>query len=193
MKSWIFVYNQSEIPAACGKLLGDLRESNPGISINFWLRTDLLKFALELGPQDLAILLPNLQKDTEIDEMLMNALSDLVNAHSVPNHSEVSVPTRTNQVTLTQALERIGDDDRAIRVRLLAYSKWLDPLGKERANALLVDKGFAEASIETNLDRLHQEGLLNVTGNHVLPLDDRICSEAADEMADEFFELLEKA
>ncbi len=193
MESWVFVYNQSEMPAACGKLLGDLREANPGISINVWHRIDLHKLALELGPEDLAFLLPNWQKSVEMDETLINAMSELVSANSVPKPPEVSNPAGTNQVTLVQALERLGDDDRAIRVRLLAYSKWLDPLGRERANALLIEKGFVVASIELNLDRLHQEGLLKVTANHVLPLDTLLCSEAADEMADDFFALLEEA
>jgi len=193
MESWVFVYNQSEMPAGCGKLIGNLREDNPGIRINVWHRIDLHKFALELSSEDLAILLPNWQKDVEMSEALLMAMTELVSANSVPTPPATIISADTNQVTLAQALERLGDDDRAIRVRLLAYSKWLDPLGKERANALLVDKGFAVASIEMNLDRLHQEGLLNVTANHVLPLDDRICSEAADEMAVEFFELLEEA
>lgn len=190
MESWVFVYNQSEMPAACGKLLGDLREANPGIRINVWHRIDLHKFALDLGPKDLAILLPNWQQNVEMGEALMNAMSELVSANSVPSPPEASKTAGTNQVTLVQALERLGDDDRAIRIRLLAYSKWLDPLGKEHANALLFEKGFAVASIEANLDRLHREGLLKVTTNHVLPLDNRLCSEAADEMANEFFDLL---
>lgn len=193
MKSWVFVYNQSELPAGCGKLIGELREANPAVSINVWLRIDLHKFALKLGPEDLEILLPTWQKDVEVGQTLINAMSELVRANSVPSPPQENASADTNQMTLVQALERLGDDDRAIRVRLLAYSKWLDPLGKERANALLVEKGFALASIGANLDRLHQEGLLNVTANHVLPLDNRICSEAADEMADEFFALLEEA
>lgn len=193
MESWVFVYNQSEMPAACGKLLGDLRDDNPDIAINVWHRIDLHKFALELSPEDLAILLPNWQKDVDMDETLFNAMSVFVSANSVANPPEVGIPVETNQVTLAQELERLGDEDREIRVRLLAYSKWLDPLGKKRVNALLVERGFIVASIESNLHRLHQEGLLKVTANHVLPLDDRICSEAADEMADEFFELLEEA
>lgn len=193
MESWVFVYNQSELPAGCGKLIGELREANPAISINVWLRIDLHKFALKLSPEDLEILLPTWQKDVEMGETLINAMSELVRANSVPSPPQENASADTNQVTLVQALERLGDDDRAIRVRLLAYSKWLDPLGKERANALLREKGYTVASIEANLDRLHQEGLLNVTANHVLPLDNRICSEAADEMADEFFALLEEA
>lgn len=192
MESWVFVYNQSEMPAACSKLLGDLRDANPNIRINVWHRIDLLKFTLELGPEDLAILLPNGQKDVEMGETLINAMSELVSAYSVPNPPEASNPAGTNQITLVQALESLGDQDRAIRVRLLGYSKWLDPLGKKLANDLLVEKGFVVASIESNLDRLHREGLLKVTTDHVLPLDNRICSEAADEIADEFFAFLEE-
>jgi len=193
MESWVFVYNQSELPAGCGKLLGELREVNPGINIYVWLRIDLHKFALKLSAEDLAILLPGWEKDVDTSEMLIQAMSETVNANSVEKQPLASNLAGTNQLTLVQVLERLGDDDRAIRVRLLAYSKWLDPLGKERANALLVEKGFPVPSIGANLDRLHREGLLNVTANHVLPLDNRICSEAADEMADEFFALLEEA
>ncbi|MEP1922674.1 MAG: hypothetical protein ABJJ43_06515, partial [Ekhidna sp.] len=61
MGRWTFVYNQSELPAGCGKFLGELRENNPQIGINAWLRIDIQKFALELSPEDLAILLPGWQ------------------------------------------------------------------------------------------------------------------------------------
>lgn len=192
MESWVLVYNQSEMPAGCGKLIGDLREANPNIKINVWLHIDLHRFALNLSPEDLAFLLPNWQKDVKMDGALINAMSELVNANTVANPPAESAAAGTNQVTLIQALDHLSDDDRAIRVRLLAYSKWLDPLGKEQASALLVEKGFVSASVELNLDMLHQKGLLNVTAKHVLPLDDQICSEAADEMADEFFALLEE-
>ncbi len=192
MESWVFVYNQSEIPAGCGRLLGDLREANLGIRINAWLRIDLQRFILGLRPEVLAHLLPTSQKDVEMSEIIFNAMSEFVSANTVSNPPLVNIAADTNQTTLIQALDHLSDDDRSIRIRLLAYSKWLAPLGKERASALLVEKGFVAASIDLNLDMLHQKGLLNVTANHVLPLDDRICSEAADEMADEFLALLEE-
>lgn len=193
MESWVFVYNQSEMPAACGKLIGELRDANPSISINVWHRIDLHRFALDLGPEDLALLLPNWQKDIEIGETLIDAMSELVSANSVSNLPTANAAAGTNQVTLIQALDQLSNDDRAIRVRLLAYSKWLDPLGKEHAVALLVEKGFGAACILLNLDMLHENGLLNVTASHVLPLNDRICSEAADEVADEFLTMLKEA
>lgn len=192
MESWLFVYNQSEMPAMCGKLLGDLRDANPNIKINVWHRTDLQRFALDLSSKDLAQLLPNWQEDVEIGDAAFNAMCEFVSANTVSSLPTGIAAAITNQVTLTQALDLLSDDDRAIRVRLLAYSKWLDPLSKEQANALLVERGFAEGSIAPNLDMLHQKGLLNVTAHHVLPLDDQVCSEAADEMSDEFLALLEE-
>ena len=56
--------------------------------------------------------------------------------------------------------------------------------------ALLSDKGYAEATVSTNIERLNQEGLVKVTNLHILPHDERICMEAANSLADEFIEIL---
>lgn len=193
MERWVFVYNKADLPTGCGRILGELREANPSIRISFWSQQDLLKLAIRLGPENLAILLTNWHVNIDVGETIRNAIIGFANANTVSNEKAERLAANTNQVTLLQTLDRLSDDDRNIRIRLLGYSKWLYPLTKDHALFLLTEKGYELAIIKQNLDRLDHASLLNVTANHMLPLDDRICSEAADQVADEFLALLEEA
>ena len=79
IKKWIFVYNQRELPAGCGKLIGDIREQNPKIKINVWLRDDVQQFALRLSPESLATLFPGMQGDHEVSDITLEALNEFLN------------------------------------------------------------------------------------------------------------------
>ena len=195
MTRWVFVYNQRELPAASGKLIDNLRVQNPGVDIKVCLRDDIHGFALRLTPEQLAIVLPGLQGDHKISEIMLQAINDLVSERAAA--SDVAMvgthPAHTNQVTLDQALGALGDDDRAIRQRILGYCKWFDPLTIQQGISLLADRGFAEGAVFTNIERLNQIGMVKVTSLHILPQDERICMEAANSLADEFIELLGQA
>jgi hypothetical protein len=188
MEKWVFVYNQRELPAASGMLVGDLREQNPEIKINVWVRDDVHNFALDLTPEQLAIFLPGLLVNHEVSEATLQLMNKFVEQRTVPRNAGTveANPAPTNQITLNQALEALGDDDRTIRLRILGYCKWLDPLPIRDGIALLEDKGYSEATVSINIERLNQEGLVKVTSHHILPQDERICTEAADSLADEF-------
>lgn len=191
MESWVFVYNHRDIPAGCGKLLGDLRDANPSITIVAWTQTDVLKHILELGSKQLAILLPGWRKEIGVGDDLRTAMTAMLENEKPANEDVGQEAVLTSQPTLNQALSQMSEEDRAIRIRLMGYSKWFDPLGRARASGLLTDKGFAADSIVTNLDRLHQERFLRITREHILPLNHRICQDAADELTDEFIKMLE--
>lgn len=195
MTKWVFVYNQRELPAASGMLIVNLRKQNPGIDIKVWLLDDILSFALRLKPEQLAIVLPGLQGDHKVSDLMLRAINEFLGERAAANNVAVlgAHSGQTNQVTLDQALGSLGDDDRAIRLRILGYSKWYDPLTIQQGISLLTDRGYAQGAVSTNIDRLNQGGLVKVTSLHILPLDDRICMEAANSLSDEFIELLEEA
>ncbi len=189
MNKWVFVYNQRELPAASGKLLGDLREQNPGIQINAWLHDDFLKFAMGLSPESRAIVFPMLLADHEVSRDELEAMSDFVRERTALGQSGTQ-EMATNQVTLEQALNALSAEDREVRMRILGYCKWLDPLPLERGRDLLMEKGYSEDVIAGSLSRLQGEGLIKLTRLHILPVNKRVCAEAAGLLSDEFIALL---
>ena len=189
MSKWVFVYNQRELPAASGKLLGDLREQNPVIQINAWLHDDLLKFALGMSPESRAIVFPMLLANHEVSKETLEAISDFVRERTALGRSDIQ-ELPTNHVTLEQALDALSVEDREVRMRILGYCKWLDPLPVERGKELLTEKGYSEEVIVSNLSRLEGEGLIKLTLLHILPVDKRMCAEAAGLLSDEFIALL---
>ena len=191
MHKWVFIYNQREIPALCGTLIGDLREANPELEIRVWLRQDVLDFALDIGDEKLNRLFPELLSELSEDtlEILKEHFSAKENPIAVSRG--LSDTFNTNELTLDQTLEQYEADDREVRIRLLGYSKWFDPLPIEECVALLTERGFAEDIVRAHIHRFQDDGLIQITSHYILPINDRICQQAADQLAHEFIEMLE--
>jgi hypothetical protein len=191
MEKWIFVYNQRDLPAACGKLLVELRNQNPCIEINCWCADDLLRFAMALSPERLSIVCGIGLRDHKFQNATIEALDEFVAQHKRPPNQDSSPATLTNQPTLEQALDDIEAQDREIRRRILGYSMWLDPMSREQANETIAKLGLDVNAINPNVERLAQMGLVRVTASHILPVNLRVCNEAAETFADEFIGRLE--
>ncbi|MEM8796519.1 MAG: hypothetical protein AAGE61_13200 [Pseudomonadota bacterium] len=191
MAKWVFVYNQRDLPATCGKLLGELREKNPDIEVNCWCLDDLLGFAMNLSPERLSIVCGIGLRDHRFQDATLKALDEFVAENKSPSSQENGSASQTNQPTLKQALDDIAAQDREIRRRLLGYSMWLEPMSKQQAYNIVADLGLNVASIDPNAKRLAQMGLVRVTGSHILPVNLRVCNEAAETFADEFIGRLE--
>lgn len=173
-------------------LLKNLRDQNPKIEIRNWVQVDLQKFAKDLGSERLANLFPELQGDHTVTDVAIQVFKELIKEHDAQkNAADAATATfNTNHVTLDQALDALENNDRAIRLRILGYCKWLDPMKIQHGVSLLADKGYAEVAISTNIERLQREGYVQVTRLHILPRNERICAEAANSVADEFIEML---
>lgn len=191
MAKWVFVYNQRDLPATCGKLLGELREKNPDIEINCWCLDDLLGFAMALSPERLSIVCGIGLHGHKFQDATIKALDELVAEHKKPTIQDGGSASPTNQPTLEQALDNIEVQDREIRRRILGYSMWLEPMSKEQANEMIVEAGLDVSALDPNMERLAQMGLIRVTGSHVLPVNKRICNEAAEIFTDKFIARLE--
>ena len=192
MTKWVFVYGQRELPAACGKLLNELRGQNQTIEIRCWCHDDLLRFAMALEPDRLNAICGLGLDDHKFDDAIMEALDELVSEHKkLPKEQGNAEAVISNQPTLEQALDDIAANDREIRRRILGYSMWLEPMPKERASDLIHEHELDVEAIEPNLERLVQMGLVRVTSSHILPLNKAICGEAAEIYSDEFIAKLE--
>lgn len=182
MEKWVFVHNQDALPASCGALLNELRRKNNKVEIECWLRDDVLEFMMQLDPNKLATVFPELLSvDTEMLSKERDAVADLTAVDVVP---------KGGTERLDEALDALGADDVDIRRRILGSCVWLDPIPISRAISLLEEKGYDANAISSNLDRLENEGLVQVTSEHILPKDLEICQEAASYLSDEFIELL---
>jgi hypothetical protein len=191
MAKWVFVYNQRDLPATCGKLLGELREKNPDIGINCWCFDDLFGFAMALSPDRLSILCGIGLRGHKFQAATMKALEEHVAEHKNPPIQGGGPASLTNQPTLEQALDEIEVQDREIRRRILGFSMWLEPMSKVQACEIVADLGLDVNAIEPNAERLGHMGLVRVTASHILPVNLRVCNEAAETFADEFIGRLE--
>lgn len=192
MTKWVFVYGQRELPAACGKLLNELRGQNQTIEIRCWCHDDLLRFAMALEPDRLNAICGLGLDGHEFDDAIIEALEPLVLERRKPLKEQgIAEAAVSNEPSLEQALDDIGASDREVRRRILGYCMWLDPMSKERASDLILEHKLDVAAIEPNLERLVQMGLVRVTASHILPLNKAICGEAAEIYADEFIAKLE--
>jgi hypothetical protein len=192
LRKWVFVYNQPEIPAPCGELLRQLRQVNPDIEIELWLRQDVYEFALNLGSDKLAHLFPQLFAGAELSDTLRKALRKITDERDATSDllAIAAGNSQHNRPALYEALDNMGNDDREIRMRLLAYSKWLDPLTIERCFELFGQRRINIRYVQNNMDRLNDLKFIKVTERHILPLNEEVCSEAAAELSDEFIQVL---
>lgn len=192
MKKWVFVYGQRKLPAACGKLLNELRGQHQTIEIKCWCHDDLLRFAMKLEPDRLNAICGIGLDGHEFHDAIIDALEPLVLERRKPlKEQDIAEVAVSNGPSLEQALDDIAANDREIRRRILGYCMWLEPMSKERASDLIQEHGLDVEAIEANLERLVQMGLVRVTASHILPLNKTICGEAAEIYADEFIAKLE--
>lgn len=192
MAKWVFVYGQRDLPAACAKLMIEMRDQNQDVEIKSWCFDDLLRFGAELPADRLSSVCGTGFKGHEFEDATIDALDQLVaeRRKAVANQPVVRA-VLSNKPTLEHVLDDIGANDREIRRRILGYCMWLEPMSKERASDLIVEQKLDVEAIEPNLKRLVQMGLVKVTASHILPVNRAICSEAAEIYADEFIAKLE--
>ena len=96
------------------------------------------------------------------------------------------------QDTLTPTLADFGEIDQEVRRRVLGYSLWYDPAAKARVFEKLAAFGHDQRLVENNAQRLQDDGLIQITENHYLPLNEEICQQAAETLMDEFLHELEE-
>lgn len=86
--------------------------------------------------------------------------------------------------------------DAEIRKRVLGYTQWFSPIGKENLCQLLEPRRYGKMEIENNAQRLKQENLLIETENHWLTNtqnaeEKEICEQAMTVVMPEIIEIME--
>lgn len=86
--------------------------------------------------------------------------------------------------------------DAEIRKRVLGYTQWFSPIGKENLCQLLEPRRYGKMEIENNAQRLKQENLLIETENHWLTNTQKaeekeICEQAMAVVMPEILEIME--
>ena len=92
---------------------------------------------------------------------------------------------------LTPMLTELGDIDQDVRRRVLGYSRWYEPASKDTIFQKLAVLGHEQQLVENNARRLQDDGLIQITENYYLPLNEEICQQAADSLLPEFLQELQ--
>jgi hypothetical protein len=105
-----------------------------------------------------------------------------------------TLPTITDKLRAKLANMQILDAE--IRKRVLGYAQWFSPVGKRDLHLLLEPRRYSKEQIESNAQRLKQEGLLIETENHWLTNTQNaeakeICEQAMAVVMPEILEIME--
>lgn len=105
-----------------------------------------------------------------------------------------TLPTITDKLKAKLANMQILDAE--IRKRVLGYTQWFSPIGKENLYQLLELRSYDKKEIENNAQRLKQENLLIETENHWLTNtqnaeEKEICEQAMAVVMPEILEIME--
>lgn len=76
-------------------------------------------------------------------------------------------------------------------LRVLGYSKWYEPASKEEIFEKLAMIGHEPELVAQNAQVLHDNGLIKITENYYLPLNEEICQQAAEFLMAEFLQELQ--
>lgn len=194
IRKWVFVHNhKGGFPSTVSMLIAELREAHQSITIEAWTPGDLIQLLLELPESQLGGLFPTLVKDLSFADATWKFMNELVkeNWTTAPG-IDVEPPSQINRLTLDDALDELDEVDREVRRRVLGYSRWYDPAAKTRVFEKLATFGHRQELVENNAQRLQNNGLIQITENHYLPLNEEICQQAAESLMDEFLRELEE-
>jgi hypothetical protein len=194
MQKWVFVHNHKDgLPAAAAMLVLELRERHPNITIETWTPDDLIQQILKLPESDVGNLFPTLLKDQQFSEIALGFMEEVVNENRTTAPGiEVEPRGQLNRLTLDDALDKLDKVDREVRRRVLGYSRWYDPAAKAKIFEKLATFEHEQRLVEDNAQRLQDDGLIQITENHYLPLNEEICQQAAESLMDEFLRELEE-
>ena len=94
--------------------------------------------------------------------------------------TDVIVPNPEDSNKLIDFLRDKRDENTDLEIWILGLIKWFDPMSKEDLYKLLADKGFNNDIVENTAQHLVYSGIIKDTGNHYLPVNMSICTQAAD-------------
>ncbi|MCI0563124.1 MAG: hypothetical protein MN733_31990 [Nitrososphaera sp.] len=194
IRKWVFVHNhRGGFPSTINMLIAKLREEHDNISIETWSPNHLVQLLLELSESELAGLFPTLVKNQSFNDATWEFLDDIVkeNKGAAPG-TDVEPQVPSNRLSLDDALDALDRVDREVRRRVLGYCRWYDPASKTEIYERLALFGHQEALVQRNAQRLHDAGLIKITENHYLPLNEEVCQQAAESLMDEFLRDLEE-
>lgn len=193
MRRWVFVHNQrGGLPATAEMLILELRDSHPEVMFESWTPDYLIQQILNLPDHQLSPLFPHLPAGQELSQATRALLAKLAKSDAAAISGPQNETNFANRLRLDEVLDDLAATDQDLRRRLLGYSRWYDPAGKAMIDDKLLNLGHTKESVENNALRLHEIGLMQVTENHYLPLDNAICDEAAESLIDEFLSELEQ-
>jgi hypothetical protein len=191
MKKWCFVHNSRDgLHGTSNTLLGDLRDQNPNVEIEPWGPETIIGLS-QSSPHVLEGLFPTILGGTNWDRTTEDALIAHVALIRERRKSEEPAHVISNQADLATILDQLANGDKDIRHRVLALCMWYEPISIDRVKKELTKLDHAEMSIQTNIDRLCEAELIFATAHHLLPLNTKVCEEAAEDLMDEFIARLD--
>ena len=104
---------------------------------------------------------------------------------------DVEQQHQSDRGILDDELDKYSEHDRDLNLRLLAYTRWYDPANQTEIQAKMLKHGHAREFVEIYARRLQDDGLIKITENHYLPLNEEVCQQAAESLTPEFLLELE--
>jgi len=164
------------------------------------IRRDFKNYLLELAGEEFKI--PALEKPSldaldeyQIATTFSKSFHGFIDSADSRFHEYlVSLPSISDK--LNAKLENMKVLDAEIRKRILGYTQWFSPIGKDQLVQFLGARHYEKEQVENNAQRLKQENLLLETENHWFTntQDDEakeICEQAMSVVMPEILELLE--
>lgn len=183
IRKWVFVHNQDTgIPAEAGQLVVDLRAKHPSIEIEIWAPSNLSQQLLKLPSSDLGNLFPELVRDQRFSAATGDLLQGIIDEEIVEAPRNGAKEQPENRFALDETLDNLNDADRDVRQRLLGYARWYDPLQKGKVVGKLGELGHSQELVMNNAQRLHDAGLIKMTENYLIPLNEEVCQQAAESL-----------
>lgn len=114
---------------------------------------------------------------------------------SDPNYAHI-IDNESSRNIFSQFQEEVSSTDAELRLNILGYVNWYDPIAIKDLETRLSDRGFSAELIRHNAERLCIERIIKNTGNHLLPnkIDKKsqgICEQATIMMMDEILQELD--
>lgn len=157
----------------------------------FWKSNHEMKMPGGNTEPSVAITFDELQIATESPsiESLLEEVKDARNEEEYRTGTQIGLEQK--QDFLTPMLTELGEIDQDVRRRVLGYSRWYEPASKDQIFQKLAVLGHERELVANNARRLQDDGLIQITENHYLPLNEEICQQAAESLMAEILQELE--
>ncbi len=167
-------------------------ETHTAAKLFFWKSNHERKMREAITEPSVEVTFDELQIATKSpsSKLLLEEVQDARNSEEYRAGTQNGLEEK--QDTLTPILAELGEIDQDVRRRVLGYSRWYEPASKDQIFQKLAVLGHERELVANNARRLQDDGLIQITENYYLPLNEEVCQQAAESLMAEFLHELEE-